>query len=179
MSNNDEVLYQGQFARLKRRGRWEFVERVNCSGVAVIIAITAQQQVVLVEQYREAVQSLVLELPAGLVGDGDDNAKEAPIESARRELLEETGFEASEMKAVFAGPSSPGLVAEVPVFYLATGLTKIAAGGGVDGENISVHTVAFSEVHQWLERQQQQRGVLVDPKLYMGLWFAQQLLNLA
>lgn len=174
---NKEVLYQGQYARLVKRDNWEFVERANATGVAVLIPITDAQEVVLVEQYRAPVSNHVIELPAGLVGDQLDAPDEPPIETARRELIEETGYDCGEIKRVFSGPSSPGIVAEVPDFYLATQLQKVAKGGGVDGENIVTHVIAFAEVHDWLEAQQQ-RGMLVDPKLYMGLWFAQRLLGL-
>lgn len=177
MPKSAEILHQGQFARLVARDGWEYVQRVNASGVAVLIPITEQQEIVLVEQFRVPVQNQVMELPAGLVGDQADNPDEPAIETARRELIEETGFDCSQIQKVFSGPSSPGIVAEVPDFYLATGLTKVAEGGGVDGENIITHVVPFRDTHTWLEDKQQQ-GVLVDAKLYMGLWFAQQLLAL-
>ena len=170
------VLYQGKFARLVAQDGWEFVERANASGVAVLIPITEQQEVVLVEQFRVPVQSQVMELPAGLVGDQLDNPDEPAIETARRELIEETGFDCSDIQRVFSGPSSPGIVAESPDFYLATGLKKVAEGGGVDGENIVTHVVPFADVHGWLEQKQQ--TMMVDPKVYMGLWFAKQLLDL-
>lgn len=170
------ILHEGKYARLVALDGWEFVERVNASGVAVLIPITDQQEVVLVEQFRVPMQAAVLELPAGLVGDQADNPDEPAIETARRELIEETGFDCREIKRVFTGPTSPGIVSESPDFYLATGLQKVAEGGGVDGENITTHVVPFAQVHDWLQAQQPR--LLVDPKVYMGLWFAQRLLGL-
>lgn len=173
---NKSVLYEGKYARLVAQQNWEFVERVNASGVAVLIPITEDKEVVLVEQYRVPVQSRVMELPAGLVGDQIDNPNEPAIETARRELIEETGFDCAKIERVFTGPTSPGIVAETPDFYLATSLTKVAEGGGVDGEDIVTHIVPFSDVHEWL--QQKQQSMMVDPKVYMGLWFARELLQL-
>lgn len=174
---NKEILYEGRFARLVRQENWEFVERVNASGVAVMIPVTDAGEIVLVEQYRPPVKSRVIELPAGLVGDQADAPDELAIETARRELVEETGYDCGKIECVFTGPTSPGIVAESPHFYLATQLVKVAKGGGVDGEDIVTHVLPFADVHDWLEIQQQ-AGLLVDPKLYMGLWFAQRLLGL-
>lgn len=171
--SNDRVLAEGKYVRLVKRDNWEFVERVNATGVAVMIPVTDDGQIVLVEQYRPPMRNHVIELPAGLVGDQLDAPDEPPIETARRELIEETGYDCGHIVRVFTGPTSPGIVAESPDFYLASQLTKVGEGGGVDDEDIVTHVVPFDEVHEWLEVQQA-RGVLVDPKLYMGLWFAQR-----
>src|SRR5438309_2192847 len=63
------VLGEGKYLRLVERGGWEFVHRYGCSGVAVIVAFTPADRLLLVEQYRPAVDHRVIELPAGLVGD--------------------------------------------------------------------------------------------------------------
>lgn len=172
-SIDDQVLAEGKFVRLVKRDNWEFVERVNATGVAVMIPVTENEEIVLVEQYRPPMQSHVIELPAGLVGDQLDLPDEPAIETARRELIEETGYSAGQMQLVFSGPTSPGIVAEAPYFYVASQLTKVGEGGGVEDEEIETHVVPFAEVDGWLE-QQQRRGVMVDPKLYMGLWFAKR-----
>ena len=64
-----ETLYQGRWLRLRRRGRWEFAERNNPGGAVIILAITPDDKVLFVEQYRVAVQQFTIEMPAGLVGD--------------------------------------------------------------------------------------------------------------
>ena len=65
------LLHQGEFLRLLRRRHWEFVERTNSRAVAVIVAVTPADELVLVEQHRWPVGRPVIELPAGLVGDID------------------------------------------------------------------------------------------------------------
>ena len=75
----DEELARGRFLSLKKRNGWEFVERTNAREIVAVIAVTPEKELVLVEQYRPPVESRVIELPAGLVGDveGDDSVEEA------------------------------------------------------------------------------------------------------
>lgn len=63
---------------------------------AQVFALTSENQVALVRQYKHGVKEIVLELPAGMIENADVN----PLDTARRELLEETGFEASEWRAL-------------------------------------------------------------------------------
>lgn len=111
--------------------------------------------------------ALTIGLPAGLSGDGGE---ESTLESARRELEEETGYSASSWTYLFTGPSSPGLTTEMVSFYLADGLRQVAEGGGVDNEDITVHRIPLFLVHDWLMDQTGQ-GKVVDPKIFMGLYF--------
>ncbi|WP_417004774.1 NUDIX hydrolase, partial [Akkermansia sp.] len=71
---------------------------------------------------------------------------------------------------LFTGPSSPGLTTEMVSFYLADGLRQVAEGGGVDNEDITVHRIPLFLVHDWLMDQTGQ-GKVVDPKIFMGLYF--------
>src|SRR3982750_1497292 len=91
--NETETLCNGQWLRLKRRGRWEFAERVNAGGGVIIVAVTPEDRLLLVEQYRAAIDSKTIEMPAGLVGDLAHAADEHAVEAAKRELLEGTGYE--------------------------------------------------------------------------------------
>src|SRR5688572_22223229 len=65
------TIAAGRFLRLARRGTWEFVERLGASGAVCIIAVTDERKLVLIEQPRPAMNGPVIELPAGLVGDGE------------------------------------------------------------------------------------------------------------
>jgi len=87
-----KILFEGKYRRLVCRDGWEYVERVQCGGVVVIIPVTGKGQVVLTEQYRIPLGKNVIEFPAGLRGDEAHNRDESLEDGAKRELLEETGF---------------------------------------------------------------------------------------
>ncbi len=167
--NAPEKHYTGRYLGLVEREGWEYASRTNAHAVAVIVPVTAAGELVLVEQYRIPVQCRTIELPAGLVGDGAD--PEEPLEpAARRELLEETGFEAADMRRVLECPSSAGLTDEAITFFLATGLTRVAAGGGDDSEDITVHLVQLDHIDRWLADRLGD-GLMLDPKLYAALYW--------
>lgn len=170
MTNDSSTLFNGRWLNLRQRGSWEYVERTNPGGAAVIVSATREGRVLLVEQFRVPIQCLTIEFPAGLVGDGIDLAGEAAIDSARRELLEETGYEATQIKLLMGGPSSAGMSTEHMHFFRASGLNRVHAGGGVGGENIRLHEVALSEVHRFVV-QAIGNGFAVDPKVYAGIHF--------
>lgn len=167
-----EVLATGKHLRLVRRGGWEFVERPGITGIAILVALTNDGQIVLIEQYREPVGALVIELPAGLAGDEAEGAHEPLAAAALRELQEETGFAAGAIEELFSGPPSAGLSSEILTFFLATDLTRTGSGGGVAGEAITVHTVPLGSAVSWL-MQKQSEGRLIDPKVLAGLLFAE------
>ena len=162
-----ETLYAGRFVNLVRDGRWEYCERVNNTAAAMIFAHTEDGCVLLVEEYRPPIRKQSICFPAGLIGD---EAAESPESAARRELLEETGYEAEHMRYLFEGPSSPGITSETIGFYLATGLRRVAPGGGVAGENITVHEVPLADIEPWLAAQLA-AGKAIDPRIYTGLYF--------
>ena len=162
------VIARGRHICLVKRGHWEYVQRQNITGIVGIIPVTDDGKLVLVEQYRPPVASRVVELPAGLVGDVPSKEAETFEAAARRELLEETGYEAARMVRLVEGVISPGLSDEQITLFLATGLKKAGAGGGDGSEDIIVHEVAMDDLLTWLARCRQ-RDVLVDLKVYIAL----------
>jgi len=166
-----EVLADGKFLRFLSEGGWEYVIRPHSSGVVVVVAVTPARELILVEQHRVAVHASVIELPAGLVGD-TSAVRGEPIETAaRRELIEETGYEADRMVELATGPISVGVSSEVVTFFHAQGLRRIGPGGGDDTEAITVHAVALGDLRGWLA-DRQRAGRLVDPKIFAGLYLA-------
>lgn len=164
-----ETLFNGRWLRLRRRGRWEFAERTNPGGGVIIIAVTPQNRILFVEQWREAVRSKTIEMPAGLVGDvGDLN--ETATAAAARELTEETGYRAARVELLMAGPSSAGMSNEMIAFVRAHELSREHAGGGDQTEDIIVHEIPRAEAAAWLV-QKSREGYSIDPKLFAGLYF--------
>ncbi|HYG35224.1 MAG TPA: NUDIX hydrolase [Clostridia bacterium] len=165
-----DVLFTGRFLSLVKEGHWEYANRVNATGAAIIVAVTEERKLLLVEQYRIPCHARTIELPAGIIGDEPEAAHELHAEAARRELLEETGYAAGEIEPLTTGPASSGLTSELVTLFRASKLRRTGKGGGVAQEDITVHEVPLEEVHDWLE-QRAAAGVLVDPKVYAGLYF--------
>jgi ADP-ribose pyrophosphatase len=165
LTHDEETVWAGRYIVARRRGPWEYVGRARNIGAAVILAI-ADGHVLLVEQWRVPLQRRCLELPAGLVGDeteGEDIAT-----SAARELEEETGWRADRIDIVGEFASSPGMVSETFTLVRASGLMQVGDGGGVPGEEITVHRVALTEVTAFVAGRRE-AGVAIDVKLLMLL----------
>ncbi len=165
-----QTMAQGQFLQLVNDNGWEYAERVKASGVVAVIAVTVDRELVLTEQYRAPVKRAVIDLPAGLSGDIAGQEAEALVEAAKRELLEETGYEALGWKAVYSAPSSPGLTSEIVDYFQANNARQRTTGGGVDGEQIQTHAIPLRTLRRWL-RSRMSDGVYVDPKVYVALAF--------
>ena len=167
-----ETLFEGRWLRVKRRGHWEFVERTNAGGMAVIIvAATPERKILFVEQHRIPVEGPTIEMPAGLVGDQDGS--ETLETAASRELIEETGWQASRVEVLLVGPTSSGLSNERVAFVRATGLTRVHAGGGDETEDIVVHEIPLDEAPAWLCAKMAE-GYEMDPKLWAGLYLLER-----
>ena len=166
-----EVLAEGRFVRLVAQDGWEWVERVNTSGAAVIVAVTRERELLLVEQYRIPMGARVIELPAGLAGDLAGSELEHVFDAAHRELFEETGYKAESFETLTEGPSSAGLSNETYTLLLARNVERAGHGGGDEGEDIEVHRIPIDEAAAWLEARRK-AGVHVDPRVYAGLYFA-------
>lgn len=167
-----ELIYEGPWLRMLRRGRWEYVERTTGRGLAVmVIALTPAGELLLVEQFRVPLQARAIELPAGLVGDDDD--ADTLLAAAQRELIEETGWRAGTLEVLLTGPTSAGMSNERIAYVRATGLQRVGDGGGVDGEDITVHAVPLDRVPAWLQARTAE-GCEIDLKLWGGLWLARR-----
>ena len=165
------VLAKGRFLTFIEEDGWEYVTRPHVTGIAVIVAITEDRRLVLVEQYRRAVHKRVIELPAGMVGDIEAHRAESMADAAARELEEETGYAAAEMTLLFEGPIAVGISDEVISFFQAHRLTRVGAGGGDETEDITVHVVPLAGLKAFLAAKVEE-GLAVDAKIYTGLWLA-------
>jgi len=165
-----EILFPGKHLHLKTKSHWEYVERTKASGIVAILPITNQNEIILVEQFRIPVGKRVIEIPAGLAGDVEGEEAEEMANAARRELLEETGYEAETMDFLTEGPPSAGLSTEIVTFFQARGLKKVGSGGGDGTENIQAHLVPLAKFDAWIDAKRRD-GCLVDYKVYAALYF--------
>jgi len=168
---NKEIIAQGKYANFVRRDGWEYVERPKITGIVVIVPVTADGKLILIEQHRVPLDKSVIELPAGLAGDIAGSENEPLAEAAKRELLEETGYTATGMTYLAEGASSAGITNEVLAMFRATGLKKVGEPHGDETEKITVHAIPLAEVPAWLEEKRAQ-GAVIDLKVYAGLYFA-------
>lgn len=168
MGESDRIIGAGRFLRLRAKGSWEYCERATGTAVIAIVAVTPENELVLVEQFRPALGLNVIELPAGLVGDED--AAESNEEAAARELEEEAGYRPGRVEYLMEGPTSAGLADEQVAFYRAHDLVRTGDGGGAGNERITVHRVPMPEIDTWLKTHATDT-CLIDPKVYAALYF--------
>ncbi|MDA8238806.1 MAG: NUDIX hydrolase [Nitrospiraceae bacterium] len=167
---NKKTLWEGKFLRavLVRyidgsgvtERDWEAIERVGCDGIVGIVPFTDEGEVVMIRQFRPPINRHVVELPAGLCDPG-----EKPEDAARRELIEETGYSAGELRFLTEGPLSSGLSAELLTVYTATGLTFVGIGGKDETEHIEVLKVPVERVASEMESMRE-AGDYIDLKVY-------------
>jgi len=164
----EQVVWEGRYITAKVNGKWEYVSRSRGIRAAVILAVDAQDHVILVEQYRVPLGRNCIELPAGLVGDHDDVAGEDDTAAAARELEEETGYRAGRMEVLGQFWSSPGMVSESYTLLRAHDLERIGPGGGTDGENITVHRVPRQHIAGFIA-ERRAMGDAIDGKMLLLL----------
>lgn len=148
------------------------VERPNPNTVHVV-AITEDDKVILVEQFRPAVNRNVLELPAGIC----DKPGESLPDVAKRELLEETGYTAEEFELIFSATVSPGITNELYNLFLAMPAKKVRKGGGVHGEDIKVLEMPRRRLIEFIIETCLEGDVFVDAKIPTALALVQKYLD--
>jgi 8-oxo-dGTP pyrophosphatase MutT (NUDIX family) len=106
-----------------------------------VLALTAGRQAVVVEQYRHGLGGKSRELPAGIIDTG-----ETPLDTARRELLEETGYAADDWRAVVSVATEPSRHTNRAHFFFATGARRVAEPQLDSSERIDVTLVSVAEL---------------------------------
>ena len=164
-----ERVYEGRILNLRvdeirtPTGVEALREIVENGGAVAMVALDDQQQVILVRQYRHAVRSLVIEIPAGKL-DGDED----PLEGAQRELREETGYRAGRFDRLGSFYPAPAWSTEFVYLYLVTDLTPGPTNPEAD-EAIELLLVPLAEAIEMIHS-----GAIIDGKTIAALLLAQQ-----
>lgn len=140
----------------------EIVEHVGAVG---IVAITEEKEVILIKQFRKAIEKIMWEIPAGKLEKGEN-----PKDCALRELKEETGYSAGNLKLIHKIYTSPGFCNQKVYIFLATDLTQ----GECDfdpGENIETYKLSLEKVNEMI-----QKNEIEDAKTIVGILLAKELI---
>jgi len=124
-------------------------EIIKHPGAVAILAITDDKKIVMVEQYRKALERTIVEIPAGKLEKGEE-----PAVCARRELEEETGYECTELELLTSFYTSPGFADEIVHVFLAKGLTKKENSASLDeDEFVNLEELTLVESLQYIKEQ--------------------------
>jgi ADP-ribose pyrophosphatase len=128
-------------------GRTSKREIIKHPGAVAILALTDDNRIVMVEQYRKALERTIVEIPAGKLEKG-----EKPDVCARRELEEETGYECASLELLTSFYTSPGFADEIVHVYLAKGLTKKENAAALDeDEFVNLEELTVDEALQYIK----------------------------
>ena len=169
---NQETVFSGRIIEarvdtlLMPDGRQITREVIHHPGAVAIIPIDAEDNALLVRQYRYPVEQDLLEIPAGVIEEG-----ESPDDTAQRELREETGYASRNLRALGGIYSSPGFCDEILYIYLARDLVESELPGDED-EDITVERVPMSDVGKLIKF-----GEIQDAKSVAGLLMALHLFD--
>lgn len=157
-----KTVFEGDHLFVRERDGWQYVERRKAKEAVAVLAETDDGELILTEQQRKPLDARVIDFPAGLVGDEEGTSN--PEATAKKELEEETGYTCDSVELLTRGPSSPGITSEIVSLYRAHGVRRMGEGGGVGGEDITVHVIPRRSVRDFL-RDKERDGVLTDLKL--------------
>lgn len=145
---SSQPIYDGRIIKVKvdevllPNGNTAKREIVNHQGAVAVMALTNDNKLLLVRQFRKPLERSIVEIPAGKLERGEE-----PLDCAKRELMEETGYTASEFTLLSSFYTSPGFADEMLHLYVATGLTAGEAQPDED-EFVEVMHLSLDEAKQ-------------------------------
>lgn len=164
------VVYDGAFMQVHRDkvalpdGRHAFREFIRHPGAVVILPVFDDGTVLLERQFRYPVNQVFVEFPAGKIDPGEPS-----LECAKRELLEETGYTATDWQFVCTIHNAIGYADEHLDLYLARGL--VAGTRKLDdGEFLDIFTATLSDMLAWVRE-----GRITDVKTVIGAFWLEKL----
>ncbi len=156
MNSGREEIFSGNLLRLvKLRGKYECIQH---PGAVAVLPVLPDGRVLFVRQFRPAVNDYILELPAGLMEPGEE-----PLETGKRELLEETGYRCNKIELIQRFFSSPGYSNEE--LYLCLALELELVSRSLE-EGLEIVIMEKQEIKEGL-----QKGSFSDAKTIIGLQF--------
>jgi ADP-ribose pyrophosphatase len=162
--NESREVYRGRVFQLLQEtvtlpnGLTTKLELIRHPGAAAVVPMLSKSQVVLIRQYRHAVGSVIWEIPAGTLDPGED-----PVHCARRETIEEIGYNAGNMQRIGEIVPVPGYSDERIHIFLATDLRKVPQRLE-DDEVLNVEELPFLRALEMIGT-----GEIVDAKTIIGL----------
>jgi len=158
------VVHDARIFRL-REDRYEYEGRpihpfyvIESNPWINVVAVTPADEVVLVRQFRHGIQARSLEIPGGLVDDG-----ETPEAAAIRELLEETGYRGDALIPLGEVTSNPAILDNRTHFFLATGARRVAEPRPDDHEDITVELAPVARIPALIESGEIHHSLSVGP----------------
>ncbi|WP_226666965.1 NUDIX hydrolase [Metabacillus litoralis] len=131
-------------------GKTSTREIVKHPGAVAVIALTKDQKIVMVEQYRKPLGRTIVEIPAGKLEKGEE-----PETTAKRELEEETGYTCDELEPLISFYTSPGFADELVHLFIAKNLEKLTHKAELDeDEFVEVMEVTLEEAQEMIVNQQ-------------------------
>ncbi len=140
-----------------RTGQTLNVQAIRCANWVMVLPLTPENEVVMVRQYRHGTEALCLELPGGIVDAGDPT----PEVSARRELLEETGYEAPVFIELGEALPQPAILDNRGFFYLARGARPVREKNLDAGEDLEIVRVPLSLIEALIEKKEIRHGMVL------------------
>ena len=169
---NSENIYDGTLLHVKKdkvelpNGDISYREWIKHPGASAVIPVTDNNEIILVRQYRYPIQALTMEIPAGKL----DVAGEDPLECAKRELEEETGYSAQEYQFLTKLATTVGFSDEFIYIYAARGL-KAGQQHTDEDEFINVVTVPLAKAVEMVHS-----GEILDGKSVVAILMLQNML---